>query len=102
MQTQWLQLLQVQLQVIFNIIQQQVTSTNLVLHNADVDQIFVDGGFSNNPVFMHLLAAAYPNKKVFAATLSQASSLGAAMAIHSHWNTQPIPNQLIQLKQYFY
>jgi L-fuculokinase len=89
-------------QVIFNIIQQQVASTNLVLNNADVDQIFVDGGFSNNQVFMHLLAAAYPNKKVFAATLSQASSLGAAMAIHAHWNTQPIPNQLIQLKQYFY
>ena len=89
-------------QVIFNIIQKQVTSTNLVLHNADVDQIFVDGGFSNNPVFMHFLAAAYPNKKVFAATLSQASSLGAAMAIHSDWNTQPIPNQLVQLKQYFY
>jgi sugar (pentulose or hexulose) kinase len=89
-------------QVIFNIIQQQVASTNLVLNNADVDQIFVDGGFSNNPVFMHLLAAAYPNKKVFAATLSQASSLGAAMAIHAHWNTQPIANQLIQLKQYFY
>ncbi len=89
-------------QLIFNIIQQQVASTNLVLNNADVDQIFVDGGFSNNPVFMHLLAAAYPNKKVFAATLSQASSLGAAMAIHAHWNTQSIPNQLIQLKQYFY
>ena len=89
-------------QLIFNIIQQQVASTNLILNNADVDQIFVDGGFSNNPVFMHLLAAAYPNKKVFAATLSQASSLGAAMAIHAHWNTQPIPNQLIQLKQYFY
>lgn len=89
-------------QVIFNIIQQQVASTNLVLNNADVDQIFVDGGFSNNPVFMHFLAAAYPNKKVFAATLSQASSMGAAMAIHAHWNTQPIPQQLIQLKQYFY
>ena len=89
-------------QLIFNIIQQQVASTNLILNNADVDQIFVDGGFSNNPVFMHLLAAAYPNKKVFAATLSQASSLGAAMAIHAHWNTQAIPNQLIQLKQYFY
>ncbi len=89
-------------QIIFNIIQQQVASTNLVLNNADVDQIFVDGGFSNNPVFMHLLAAAYPNKKVFAATLSQASSLGAAMAIHAHWNLQPIPNQLVQLKQYFY
>lgn len=89
-------------QVIFNIIQQQIKSTNLVLHNADVDQIFVDGGFSNNPVFMHILAAAYPSKKVFAATLSQASSLGAAMVIHAHWNTQAIPHELIQLKQYFY
>ncbi|MGI9138297.1 MAG: FGGY-family carbohydrate kinase [Sediminibacterium sp.] len=87
--------------IIFNIIQEQTRSTNLVLKNADVDQIFVDGGFSSNPVFMHMLAAAYPNKKVFAATLSQASSLGAAMAIHANWNSQAIPKQLIQLKQYF-
>lgn len=89
-------------QLIFNIVKKQVISTNLVLHNADVDQIFVDGGFANNPVFMHILAAAYPHKKVFAATLSQASSLGAAMVIHAHWNTQSIPHELIQLKQYFY
>lgn len=88
--------------ILFNIIQQQVISTNLVLNNTEVNQIFVDGGFSNNSVFMHFLAAAYPNKKVFAATLSQASSLGAAMAIHSHWNTQAIPHQLIQLKQYLF
>ncbi len=87
--------------VIFNIILQQVRSTNLVLKNADVEQIFVDGGFSSNPLYMHMLAAAYPVKKVFAATLSQASSLGAALAIHTHWNEQPIPTQLIQLKQYF-
>jgi sugar (pentulose or hexulose) kinase len=88
--------------MIHHIIQQQVISSNLVLQNADVRQIFVDGGFSNNPVFMHYLAAAYPDKKVFAATLSQASSLGAAMAIHAHWNSKSIPQQLIQLKQYLF
>jgi len=88
--------------MIHRIIQQQVISSDLVLHHADAHQIFVDGGFSNNPVFMHFLAAAYPNKKVFAATLSQASSLGAAMAIHTHWNSKSIPQQLIQLKQYLF
>ena len=88
--------------MIHHIIQQQVISSNLVLQYADARQVFVDGGFSNNPVFMHFLAAAYPDKKVFAATLSQASSLGAAMAIHEHWNSKNIPQQLIQLKQYLF
>ena len=45
----------------------------------DVKQIFVDGGFSQNKVFMAMLADAFPDVQVTAASVPQASAIGAAM-----------------------
>lgn len=87
-------------QLISDIIAQQVFSTKLVLTNTPVKQIFVDGGFGNNHVYMNLLAAAFPNIKVFAASMPQASALGAALALHNYMHdNSPIPD-LIQLKYF--
>ena len=85
-------------QLIADIIHQQVKSTALVLKGTDVKRIFVDGGFSKNQVYMHLLAAAFPGIEVCAASVPQASAIGAAMAIHAYWNTQPLPSDIIELK----
>ncbi len=87
-------------QLILDIMTQQLVSTELVLHNYPVKRVFVDGGFSKNPIFMNLLAAAFPEMEVFAASMAQASSLGAALAIHKHWNTKALPADLIDLKFY--
>ena len=87
-------------QLITDIVQQQKISTGYVLKNTPVKRIFVDGGFSKNSVFMHLLAAAFPKLEVYAASMAQATALGTALAIHNHWNTKPIPNDLIALKYY--
>ena len=46
-------------QLIADIISQQVKSTNLVLKGTGVKKIFVDGGFSKNAIYMHLLAKAF-------------------------------------------
>lgn len=81
-----------------NIIQQQQRSSSLVIGNAK--RIFVDGGFANNSVYMHMLAAAFPRHEVFAASVSQATAIGAALAIHPHWNGQHIPADLISLRYY--
>ncbi|MBS1532398.1 MAG: carbohydrate kinase [Bacteroidetes bacterium] len=81
------------------LVQKQVRSTNLVLTN-DVKRIFVDGGFSHNEIFMQLLANAYPGINVYAASMAQASALGAAICIHSCWNTKPLSKHLVQLKHY--
>lgn len=86
-------------QLIRDIIAQQVRSTKLVL-TENVKQIFVDGGFSKNEIYMHILAKSFPGIEVCAATVAQASALGAALAIHKHWNTKPIPENLIQVKKY--
>lgn len=87
-------------QLIADIMEQQIRSTNLVLKGTDVSRIFVDGGFGNNPIYMHLLSEAFPGIEVYAASVPQASALGAALVMHQHWNSLPIPSDLIDLKLY--
>lgn len=87
-------------QLIIDIIQQQVHSTNLILNRAHTKKIFVDGGFSNNSIYTNLLAVAFPETEVYAASISQASALGAAMAIHHYWNKQALPANLVGLKKF--
>jgi L-fuculokinase len=85
--------------LIMDIMDQQVISTRFLL-TPDVKRIFVDGGFGKNPVYMNLLASAFPTVEVFSATINQASAIGAAMAIHPHWNRLPLPTNIVILKNY--
>ena len=87
-------------QLMLDIIAQQVFSTKLVLNNTPVKKIFVDGGFGKNDVYMNLLAAAFPGIKVCAASIPQASALGAALILHDHLSKKKIPPDLIALKYY--
>ena len=82
------------------LVKKQIISTNMIIANTKVNRIFVDGGFSNNEIFMNLLAKAYSQYEVFAAAIPQASALGAALAVHHEWNTKAIPNNLISLQYY--
>jgi sugar (pentulose or hexulose) kinase len=86
--------------LIVDIMTQQAASTELVLQGTNVKRIFVDGGFARNQVYMHLLAAAFPHTEVFAASIPQATAMGAALAIHSHWNRRQMPGDIIELKFY--
>jgi L-fuculokinase len=87
-------------QLMLNIIIRQVASTRMVLRGTAIKQVFVDGGFSKNSVFMNLLAQAFPELEVFAASMTQAAALGAALAIHGKWNKQSVPDDIIKLKRY--
>ncbi|AEE52779.1 FGGY-family carbohydrate kinase [Haliscomenobacter hydrossis] len=44
-----------------------------------VPTLFVDGGFAKNPLFMNMLAADFPAKKIEALEFHQATALGALM-----------------------
>lgn len=85
-------------QLMADIIVQQVRSTNLILNGSQVKKIFVDGGFSKNPIYMHLLSEYYNDKEVYAASIPQSSAMGAALAVHQIWNSKSIPSDLISLK----
>ncbi len=82
------------------LVEKQIESVNLVLKHQDAENIFVDGGFSKNHVFMNMLASHYHDKKLYAAEVAQATALGAALAIHDAWNPNPIGENLINLKLY--
>lgn len=79
------------------LVKAQLTQLDLVLKHAAVDHIYVDGGFSKNAVFMTILAKSLPDKKLYASEVAQATALGAALALHDHWNPQQKIEQLIQL-----
>ncbi|MBS1745864.1 MAG: carbohydrate kinase [Bacteroidetes bacterium] len=87
-------------QLLFDIVQQQVASTEMVLNKTPVKKIFVDGGFGKNDVYMNLLALAFPHIKLYAADIAQATSLGAALALHEHVNKEQLPSNMIELKYY--
>lgn len=87
-------------QLMLDIADRQFSSTQLVLKGTKVKRIFVDGGFSKNVIYMNLLASMFPEMEIFAASMAQATAMGAALAIHSSWNRKALPNDLIELKYY--
>jgi glycerol kinase len=83
-----------------DLVHQQVYSLRMVLKGTSVKRIFVDGGFSKNAVYMNLLSIALPDIEIFAASMAQATAMGAALAIHKAWNTKSIPGNIMELKYY--
>lgn len=86
--------------LIMDLMQVQVQSVNLVFDERSCKRIFVDGGFSKNNIYMNLLAKQYPEAEVYAASMAQATAMGAALCIHKHWNSMPVPADIIKLKYY--
>lgn len=50
----------------------------------DIDQLFVDGGFSKNEIFMYLLKQKMPNLTIRNIDISQGTSLGGAMVMSEY------------------
>jgi len=86
-------------QLIIDIMEQQFFSTSRIL-SPNVKRIFVDGGFGKNAIYMNLLAAAFPEMEIFAASMAQATAVGTAIAIHHSWNTKTLPSDIIELKYF--
>jgi sugar (pentulose or hexulose) kinase len=87
-------------QLMLDLASLQYQTTQMVLQGTNVKDIYVDGGFGKNEIFMNLLADLFPNIKVWAASVAQATAVGTALAIHKSWNNKALPNNLIQLKRY--
>ncbi|MFT4019357.1 MAG: FGGY family carbohydrate kinase [Agriterribacter sp.] len=87
-------------QLVVDIIAQQALSTRMILQNSSVKHMYVDGGFCRNKIYMQLLANTFTGIKVYATSMMQGTALGAAIAIHPHWNTQPLSKNLVTLRQW--
>lgn len=87
-------------QLMADLVALQKRSSDLVLKGAPVNKLFVDGGFGKSRIFMKMLSVAYPETEVWTSEVPQASALGAALVLHGHWNSRPVPEDLIKLKQF--
>lgn len=67
----------------------QIDSLFLIQPDVSGWDILVDGGFAKNELYMSMLKKLLPLSSIHAAEVPQASAIGAAMAIHDHWNSLP-------------
>jgi hypothetical protein len=49
---------------------------------------------------MNLLASTFQGIEVFAASMAQATAVGASLCIHKSWNKKEIPHDIIELKYF--
>lgn len=53
----------------------------IIPKNDETRNLYITGGFSKNPLFIHLMDGHFPDKQVRASEVSNATSLGAALVI---------------------
>lgn len=87
-------------QLMDEIVEEQVKSTNIVLKNTSVKRIYVDGGFSNNLPFMRGIARAFPHLEVYAANVPQATAIGAALLVNDQRNQENLPQFFLAIERY--
>lgn len=87
-------------QLILDIAKQQFFSTSLLLKEAPVKKIFVNGGLSKNSVYMNILSGEFAGIDVYAASIAESSALGAALVLHPAWNMEMLSQDFIHLEKY--
>ena len=80
--------------LMFHLMMSQEGQVRRVLSKG-VSTLYVDGGFSGNPVFLRMVSRALPELKVFAAEVGQSTALGAAVVLHESWNPRSLPDRLV-------
>lgn len=69
-------------QLMLDLVSIQAESIELAQGSDKIEKLIVTGGFSQNDLFVKILASRFPNKKVHTASLPHASALGAALVIN--------------------
>lgn len=68
-------------QLMMELVGLQIKSINKAIGNDDIKHIYVDGGFSNNDLYIKLLSHYFNDKKLKTTDASLGSALGAAISI---------------------
>lgn len=61
------------------LVARQVESIQLAQGEMYIKQLFVEGGFSNNKIFLKLLCLSLPTMEIYSSQLAQGSALGAVL-----------------------
>lgn len=89
-------------QLVFELVLLQVKSIKSVMGHTNVDRIFVDGGFSDNDIFIQLLSQFLSPVKLETTDASLGSALGAAIVISDTTLSPEFLENNYALKQHLY
>jgi sugar (pentulose or hexulose) kinase len=88
-------------QLMYDLCQLNAESIRLIISPEDTIQyLHVSGGFSRNPIFMHLIASLFPGKEVFTSEIDNSSAMGAAMVLWEHMGTGSYPEIELNSKKW--
>lgn len=88
-------------QLIYELVKVQSYFIQIVDPLDKIKNLFVDGGFGHNKLFVQGLAQVFPRKKVYAAEVPQSTAIGAALVLHEQWNQEPIVgNNIVKLERF--
>jgi hypothetical protein len=73
-------------QLNIDLIAMQAMAIETAMGNTATRKIYITGGFSENTIFVQLLACRFPDLDVYTASISEGSALGAALIMHNSWN----------------
>jgi L-fuculokinase len=68
-------------QLMIELMELQIDTINNAIGNSDIKTIYIDGGFTDNDVFMKLMSHHFSNFKILSTQSPLGSALGAAMVI---------------------
>lgn len=71
-------------QLIHELTDIQIQSLKLVLENQLVEEVFIDGGFANNELFVQMIANKLPDCTIKSTKYALGSSLGAAILVNQN------------------
>lgn len=71
-------------QLMIELVLIQIKCINEAIGDSNVARIYIDGGFSNNDIYIKLLSHHYRDKKLSTTDASLGSALGAAISISDH------------------
>lgn len=86
--------------LIIYIVKNQIISVRKVVGNSNITNIYVDGGFIKNSLYMNMLALLMKEFNIYGVDIDNASAKGAALVLHKHWNKNPIPKSIIRTIKY--
>ena len=87
--------------LIFDLTRLNVASIKLIMEKNDgVQNIFISGGFARNEIFVRLMAAFFPDKKIYTSQVDNASALGAALVINNALSVKELNAVNLNLKRW--
>lgn len=87
-------------QLMWELMQLQVTKAKLAMGNSLVEKIFIDGGFADNKVYVAMLAQHFTEVKIRTTASPLGSALGAAMVVNDKTVGKKFLKRNYALKKY--